>query len=240
MCKFLMNLRIELNNVDGDDGKEILCRTETSIIYRNNGKVTKKLTALDYSKTLDRVKVLIDFPHPNICKYHSVDYDKREIQMDYYKEDFFSVITTKEFSRERLYQFFKNMVEAVNHIHKLDIVHTDVKLDNFMVGGDELVLIDFEITHGTHFYASPDGYSSKKSDIWSLGVCFYAILFGEFPFTVANKKCKMYIEYEDKGYLEHFKYATEHEESILKNTLCVDKDKRWTIEQLMEGVISLK
>lgn len=94
------------------------------------------------------------------------------------------------------------MANCVRECHKLNIAHLDIKCENFMVTSmnpPKLVLIDFghaEYVHknelvegysryGTCFYLCPEGYSnhySMKSDIWSLGICLYLFLTGDYPF----------------------------------------------------------
>jgi serine/threonine protein kinase len=97
---------------------------------------------------------------------------------------------------------FREMANCVRECHDMGIAHLDIKCENFMVismNPPKLVLIDFghaeyvgqnELVegytkYGTCFYLCPEGYDnyySMKSDIWSLGICLYLFLTGDYPF----------------------------------------------------------
>lgn len=96
---------------------------------------------------------------------------------------------------------FREMLVSIAHLHDKGLVHRDVKLNNFLFGGDDgnsVKLCDFGLTTslvegklltgvcGTAPYKAPEmlqecGYS-QSVDVWSLGVAAYLLLFGEFPY----------------------------------------------------------
>lgn len=101
---------------------------------------------------------------------------------------------------------FKEIVDCVNECHKNNIAHLDIKFENFMVvsmNPPKFVLIDFGHSeyiknsdydlvklgygkYGTTVYLCPEGnnhYFSLKSDVWSLGICLYLMLTGDYPFN---------------------------------------------------------
>ena len=101
---------------------------------------------------------------------------------------------------ERAKKIFLQVVEGISYCHKKNIFHRDIKLENILVLKDDTVkIIDFgfgvkcnrdtfqKLFCGTPSYMPPEIVKKEKymacySDIWSLGVLFYALLFGIFPF----------------------------------------------------------
>jgi serine/threonine protein kinase len=91
------------------------------------------------------------------------------------------------------------------HCHSLGIAHRDLKLENWVLGGDSnstVKLIDFGLSKaddmssaktaaGTVAYLAPEivavvkqaaTYDGQKVDIWSTGVLLYVLVVGELPF----------------------------------------------------------
>lgn len=98
--------------------------------------------------------------------------------------------------------------KAVNYMHQNEIVHRDLKLENILITDKgQVKLIDFGLAVnlrtqssavfcGSVDYIAPELLSSyhfgmdttvkttslKKCDVWSLGIVFFALLVGYFPF----------------------------------------------------------
>jgi len=99
------------------------------------------------------------------------------------------------------------MLHGMVHIHDRRIVHRDIKPENFLYGSDDNVKIcDFGLSTmlpaagllgrgggscGTPPYMSPEMIKGtghdQSTDMWSLGVTLYLLMFGDFPYVPAQK-----------------------------------------------------
>lgn len=132
-------------------------------------------------------------------------------------------------------------------------MHRDIKLDNILFDEKGKVKIcDFGVSKhlgdlsevmteqcGTPAYIAPEilkdkGYNGFGVDIWSLGVCLYAMIFGTVPFKANNmselhsliKKAKFTIK-DDKVDI------SEDAKSLIRVLLEADPTKRPTINDVL-------
>lgn len=104
------------------------------------------------------------------------------------------------------------ILNAICHCHDHDVVHRDVKLENFVFESDddgaELKMIDFGLSFlgrpdgskrakgrvGTFSYMAPEVIQrepcGKPSDLWSIGVVCYMLLCGRRPFHSRDRELK--------------------------------------------------
>lgn len=152
-------------------------------------------------------KLLKDNPHENIINF--IQFYK-ENNYYYYLYEYFDGINLFDYlkmykNNVLKYDDIKNILlqitDALIYLHKYNIIHCDLKLDNIIINNDnKLKVIDFDLSiicdkdeghifnniFGTMQYIAPESYDlgiySKKSDIWQMGVIMYILITKSFPF----------------------------------------------------------
>ncbi|XP_043850808.1 LOW QUALITY PROTEIN: hormonally up-regulated neu tumor-associated kinase [Dromiciops gliroides] len=101
-------------------------------------------------------------------------------------------------------RYIRQLILAVEHLHRAGVVHRDLKIENLLLDEDNNIkLIDFGLSNyagilgysdpfstqcGSPAYAAPELLARKKYgskiDVWSIGVNMFAMLTGTLPFTV--------------------------------------------------------
>ncbi|MBX9702835.1 MAG: protein kinase, partial [Silvanigrellaceae bacterium] len=104
----------------------------------------------------------------------------------------------------RASRFFDQMLAATKIMHSRCFVHKDLKLENILHQDGQIFLCDFGFSRsfvrgttslcddlGSLHYAAPElwmaiPYEGPEVDVWALGVCFYLMTTGFFPFPGDN------------------------------------------------------
>ncbi|KAK1117104.1 hypothetical protein K0M31_017026 [Melipona bicolor] len=179
-------------------------------------KIVSKFQAPgDYlKKFLPReIEVVKGLKHPNLIRFlqaiettHRVyiimEYAQCGSLLDAIRRDTF----IDEFRSRR---WFRQLLEAVAYCHERGVVHRDVKCENVLMDRNlNVKLSDFgfargqmnkkngiaplsETFCGSYAYASPEilkgvAYLPQLSDVWSMGVVLYAMVYGRLPFDDTN------------------------------------------------------
>lgn len=122
-------------------------------------------------------------------------------------EVFDKVMKHTMLSESESLRLFAMMLDGVRAAHSAGVAHRDLKLENFVLSASgEVKLIDFGLSHiyprqedgtvdrsaplhsisGSRSYAAPEAaagtaYDGFEADVWSLGICLFAMLSGSFP-----------------------------------------------------------
>jgi serine/threonine protein kinase len=102
--------------------------------------------------------------------------------MTYYDCSLYDYIKNKELSTEKINAIMRAAIGILESIHKLFVLHRDIKPQNFMIKGSELFLIDFGLST---FYIDENGEHksecSQKNIIGTPKYISFNIHFGNLP-----------------------------------------------------------
>lgn len=144
-----------------------------------------------------------DIQHKNIIHCHEFYETKNNyyLVLDYCDkgdlESHLKKLRVKYLKENEAIMVIKQILKGFRELRKYDIVHRDLKLSNIFLHEDRIKIGDFGMakvgkrisgtTLGTPLNMAPECMQGNcsdvsKSDLWSLGVLFYQLLFGEVPF----------------------------------------------------------
>ncbi|XP_032241354.2 triple functional domain protein isoform X5 [Nematostella vectensis] len=201
---------------------------------------------------IDReVTVLRMLKHPNLC-----------IFLDAYDTPKNYIIVTELLAGGRLFDYLVVMdaltekvaigymhqvVEGVQHLHDLNIVHLDLKPQNLLLDGGPLPkvkIIDFGSAHilsgspvnhkvyGSPEFAAPELIMEEpltfKTDTWSIGVITYVMLSGVSPFQAdtTDEMCERIRKANFSFPNKHFSAISSQAKDFISSLLIADITKR--------------
>lgn len=156
---------------------------------------------------------------------------------------------------------FRQCANALRYVHKLNIIHSDIKLDNFIMVDNTVKLIDFGLsfkwnntkkTHvigGTLECMSPEAYCvhngynmfiTPKTDVWSLGVMMYKFYTKKQLLSKAFVNCRYPTKKSILDYFNTLVIRTYNElEEIITLCLRIDSDSRCSANDLYDHLFAI-
>ncbi|KAJ5700896.1 Calcium/calmodulin-dependent/calcium-dependent protein kinase [Penicillium malachiteum] len=239
-----------VREAETQDGKKVAVK----IILKKNVRGNEDMV-------YDELKMLQTLQHPHIVSF--VDWfeskDKFYIvtQLATGGELFDRICEYGKFTEKDASQTIRQVLDAVDYLHKRNIVHRDLKPENLLyltrAVDSELVLADFGIAKmlatpsevltsmaGSFGYAAPEvmlkqGHG-KAVDMWSLGVITYTLLCGYSPFRSENltdliEECRAgRIIFHER----YWKDVSQDAKDFIMSMLQTDPHKRVTSEEALK------
>ena len=217
------------------------------IIDKNQIKLKEHRQRVD-----SEISILKQVNHYNTCKLYSIIENEERIYLiqEYISGNDLSLFIKQKdkphIKEQNACKYFRQIISGIEYLHKLNIAHRDLKPENILINQkNDIKLIDFGLGKifnkgellktqcGSPFYASPEmikgnKYNGISSDIWSLGVILFSMLFEELPFMEADVKRLYKKILEGKYEIPKDKINIVSKEAIdlVKKILEVDPKKR--------------
>lgn len=206
----LLGNRYRIVEKVGEGGMALVYKAECSLLRR---PVAIKVLRSQYANDLEFVdrfrreaQAAASLSHPNVVNIYDVGQEDGidYIVMEYVAGDNLKDLIRKEapFTLRRALSIAGQICEALNHAHRHNIIHRDIKPHNILITTEGRVKVtDFGIARavsasgltqtgvvlGSVQYFSPEqaqgGVVGTQSDIYSLGCVLYEMLTGKVPFS---------------------------------------------------------
>lgn len=152
-------------------------------------------------------------------------------------------------SKREAVKYFRQIIDAVDYLHRFNIAHRDIKLENILLDknrnikitdfGTAAWQIDFsgamdlmKTSCGSPHFAAPEvirgeAYVGSAADIWSCGIILYAMLTARLPFDLPELQDKVIAgKYTIPSFVDPFA------QNLIKRMLTVDVVKRITMPEI--------
>ena len=219
--------KFELDKEIGKGGhgfvyKALNKETDKDIVIKmckNNNVSKNEIEMLRYIKNIggnNNIVEIIETIEGNECDENERNNGFNYIIFDYMYNavELFVHLNEKKIQKlENKMHICDQLLNAIEFLHKHEILHLDIKPENCIMTTDfkKVVLIDFGSAHflrdasnikmsvGSMLYNSPEinglrnkihGVASTASDVFSLGVLFYVLFNNQYPFAL-NKKTEV-------------------------------------------------
>ncbi len=209
---------------------------------------------------------------PFILKCESIHEEERVIVFPYcHQIDIIHYMERNRCSEELLLKWVDQMIDAVYCLHEhLEIAHMDLSLENFMLTQDlEIRLGDFaqachansvltitgsigKKSYGAYeIFARDTVYNPKTCDMWSLGICIFAMFFN----------CLLWFSHRDSRFIgfihnqgqfwekleEAIKQVKGEQQDVItfkilklvKRLVVLNPDERMTIKELKQEMMTM-
>lgn len=215
------------------------------------------------------VKILKKLDHPNILKMYDYSYKdqvpgKEDYNVSYLSLEYAAngmlleyIINSGRIKESVARYLFKQIVEALEYIHKKGYAHRDIKPENILLDENfNIKIADFGLASkakssktqkGTPTYMSPEilaetKYHTCDADIYAAAVTLFIMVTQNCPFLKAEAGDKNYSKILAGNWAEfwntHYKFSSselvlsKEFEDLFSKMIAVNKEDRLTLDQI--------
>lgn len=191
--------------------------------------------------------------------------DKVVVVQDYYDGgELLDIIPKRGLVEPKAAPLIKQLASTVGYLHQEGIAHRDIKLDNIVLAADGTPrLIDFGsavctglsssmdqgLAVGTIPYMPPElldpcppHIDTMAGDVWALGIVFFALLLGSFPWGCASDLDSRFVAYRARAAAGQQPIGWEnlslYWQTLIGHMLAVDPAARWSISRVQRYLAS--
>jgi len=200
-------------------------------------------------------EILKKIHHPNcislVESFTDEDRDKIFIVCEYVSggslQSLLEKAPSKRIPLTQARSIFKQLIHALEYLHSIGIVHSDIKPDNILLTVDGVLkLSDFgvaqcecneakaQLRNGAPAFQAPEMASDKccapNNDIWAAGITLYIMVVGKFPFE--GTSVFSLFENIGNGQFSIPDWIDESLADLIRSLLQVDPQKRISIPQI--------
>eukprot|EP00744_Colponema_vietnamica_P003867 GILI01005857.1.p1 GENE.GILI01005857.1~~GILI01005857.1.p1 ORF type:complete len:557 (+),score=127.86 GILI01005857.1:57-1673(+) len=244
----------------GGYGKVYLASNKRTGVQRAIKTISKrKIDKKDMKKLNKEIDLLRSLDHPNIIRLYETWQDNVNLylvmELCSGGELFERIYKSGSLSEKDAAVLMKQILSGLRYCHAHNVVHRDLKLENFLYESKapdaQLKLIDFGLAKmvgsnglmhtartGTTGYWAPEVCSSASPltytnacDMWSVGVCLFILLSGRPPFALNDSSIPyiMHGRFSMSG--SEWNNISDSAKDLVRNLLQVDPSHRLTAEQ---------
>ena len=227
-----------------------------------------KIIKKDFLSDIDKINIKREFNiltilnNPNVILIAEIfeSSDSFYIVMEYSEKILSNYLKLKKhLSEDEASIFYFQIIQGLEYIHSLDIVHMNLNLDNLILNENNILkIIDFSLSDYSNkgekiFFKSLSGniccydspemlqgkkYDGIKFDIWSTAIILFYMLCGYLPFEdknndiLLNKILECNVEFPE--------FLSEESKDLIKRILIPDPDKRISIKEIKNHIFYLK
>ncbi|CAK66865.1 unnamed protein product (macronuclear) [Paramecium tetraurelia] len=241
---------------------DIIGRGFSSIVYKGINTITKENVAIkvikrQFSDQLpliqNEIQILSKLQGRNILKLyeHFTTQNNIYIITEYCRQGDLGQ-KLKQFGylrQEYAVAIIRQIIDGIYVMAQQNIIHRDLKPQNILINEDGIKIADFgfakplnqlqnEMNVGTPLYMSPEtiikSQYNAKSDIWSLGVLFYEVLFGYPPWQAQTEQELIFKILNQRISFPDVPPVSETVKDFIKQCLIVDPYLRLGITELLK------